>query len=411
MKPETTFHMRAVVQGSGVLTQDVDRTFRTGAIGATPKYTVSRPVAAASPSPGVEVINTLTFGTPATTISCFVIDLDGNVIWYYADPALTAFVDPFRQLSSGHFIMSSPQTIREVDPEGNIIRQITIAELQSRLLARGFPPVAGSFHHEVLELPNGHLAALVHYSLNFDSPANYPGIQTVTVDAIVDLDTQLQPIWVWSGADHLDINENQPWGLPDWTHSNGLAYSPTDGSLVLSVRHLNELVKIDFGDGLGSGAIIWKLGVNRDFSLTNGSVADWFFGQHNPNLVVASTLNPVISVWDNGDFRLPDANCGVPGPSTCYSRAVVYSLDVSAHTATIAWEHSVGVYAPFIGSVAVLPGGSIEYDIGTFNAAPQARLQEVTMDSAADVLWQLDMTGAYIYRSTRIPSLYPGIQW
>jgi hypothetical protein len=180
---------------------------------------------------------------------------------------------------------------------------------------------------------------------------------------------------------------------------------------VLSVRHLNELIKIDYANGLGSGAIFWRLGVNRDFALTNGGVGDWFFAQHNPNFVVASTLNPVISVWDNGDFRLPDDNCGVPGPATCYSRAVVYSLDVGAHTATIAWEHRVGVYAPFIGSVAVLPSGSVQYDIGTFNATTQACLQEVTMDSAANVLWQLDMTGAFIYRSARIPSLYPGVHW
>jgi hypothetical protein len=61
--------------------------------------------------------------------------------------------------------------------------------------------------------------------------------------------------------------------------------------------------------------------------------------------------------------------------------------------------------------LAILPNGNVEYDIGTVNAARQARLQEVTMDSAADVLWQLDMTGAYIYRSARIPSLYPGVQW
>ena len=354
----------------------------------------------------MEVINA--FNTPATTISSFVIDLDGNVIWYYADPAVTVFDLPFRQLSSGHFIMSSPGLIREVDLEGNIMRQLKIAELQSRLLARGFPSVADSFHHEVLELPNGHLAALVHYSLNFDSPANYPGIQTVTVDAIVDLDAQLQPTWVWSAADHLDINEDQPWGLPDWTHSNALAYSVTDGDLVLSVRHLNELIKIDYANGAGSGAIVWKLRVNRDFSLTNGGVGDWFFAQHNPNFVVASTLNPVISVWDNGDFRLPD-NCANAG--TCYSRAVVYSLDVNAHTATIAWEHRPGVYAPFIGSVAVLPNGNVEYDVGTVNGATEGRLQEVTMNGAADVLWQLDMSGAYIYRSKRIPSLYPGVQW
>ena len=88
-----------------------------------------------------------------------------------------------------------------------------------------------------------------------------------------------------------------------------------------------------------------------------------------------------------------------------------WGLTAKAMTATLIWQHNVGVYAPFIGSIQVLPGGHVEYDIGTFNGVPRARIQELTMDSVANLVWQLDVTDSYVYRAFRIPSLYPGIQW
>ncbi|TMA24302.1 MAG: hypothetical protein E6J78_20795, partial [Deltaproteobacteria bacterium] len=108
------------------------------------------------------------------------------------------------------------------------------------------------------------------------------------------------------------------------------------------------------------------------------------------------------------DFRQPDGNCASGAPC---SRATMFSIDEQAKTATLVWQHDVGVYAPFIGSIQVLPGGHVEYDIGTFGGAAQARVQEVTMDDAANVVWQLDVADSYVYRAFRIPSLYPGVQW
>ena len=59
-------------------------------------------------------------------------------------------------------------------------------------------------------------------------------------DALVDLDQNHNPVWVWDTFDHLcsatvttpclDINRH-PLDFPDWTHSNALVYSPDDGNL------------------------------------------------------------------------------------------------------------------------------------------------------------------------------------
>jgi len=43
-----------------------------------------------------------------------------------------------------------------------------------------------------------------------------------------------------------------------------------------------------------------------------------------------------------------------------------------------------------------------------------SRIQEVTMDSNPQLVWQMDVTGDYgqlVYRGFRLPSLYPGVEW
>ncbi len=56
--------------------------------------------------------------------------------------------------------------------------------------------------------------------------------------------------------------------FPDWTHSNDMLYSSDDHNLLLSIRHQNWIVKIEYLDGQGSGKILWRLGEGGDFRLT-----------------------------------------------------------------------------------------------------------------------------------------------
>ncbi len=53
----------------------------------------------------------------------------------------------------------------------------------------------------------------------------------------------------------------------DWMHTNSVAYSPADGNVLLSVRNQDWILKIDYRDGTGTGAIVWRLGKEGDFSL------------------------------------------------------------------------------------------------------------------------------------------------
>ena len=77
-----------------------------------------------------------------------------------------------------------------------------------------------------------------------------------------------QPVWLWNEFDHLDITR-RPYMYPDWTHTNAILYSSSDGNLIISIRHQNWLVKVDYTNGAGTGDILWHLGYQGDFTLLN----------------------------------------------------------------------------------------------------------------------------------------------
>lgn len=89
------------------------------------------------------------------------------------------------------------------------------------------------------------------------------------------LNTNLQVTWTWDAFDHLDPTKRPPiagetcaasdggtalCAIPDpqsedWLHTNSIGWSPTDHDLVLSFRHQDWVIKIDYRDGRGHGAI------------------------------------------------------------------------------------------------------------------------------------------------------------
>jgi len=140
--------------------------------------------------------------------------------------------------------------------------------------------LSAGFHHDFAVLPNGHTIYLVteqrNVTLSGDTSPTF-----VTGDSSVDVDPKGNPVWTWSTFDHLDVNYH-PFGFPDWTHSNAVVYSPSDGNLILSSRSLSWVMKIDYNNGMGTGNVLWKLGPNGDFKLQNGGPSDWFYNQHYP---------------------------------------------------------------------------------------------------------------------------------
>ncbi|MGD1081710.1 MAG: aryl-sulfate sulfotransferase [Candidatus Sulfotelmatobacter sp.] len=360
------------------------------------------------------------------TMQAFFTDRDANPIWYY-DVGQGNYPFTMKLLPNGHIILSiegpSISVLREVDLSGATIREMNIATLAQKMRAAGFDFVPGGYHHDILPLDNGHLIVLTNFGKDFTNLPGYPGTTQVIGDGIVDLDANWNPAWAWNSFDHLDVNRHLN-GLPDWTHSNALVYSPSDGNIILSVRHQSWVLKIDYNNGAGTGNVLWRLGYQGDFALAqNGVPTDdpsvWFSFQHFPSLISQSGPHTTLAIWDNGDFRVldPDGDvCGSPATAACYSRATIFQIDESAMVANLLWADASGYFSIWGGSINQVPNGNIEFDLNGPAVAPApnvaSEITEVTQTANPQVIWKMDIPQpATAYRAYRVPSLYPGVTW
>ncbi len=239
-------------------------------------------------------------------------------------------------------------------------------------------------------------------------------------DVIVDLDTNLNPVWVWNEFDHLDVNRH-PELFPDWTHTNAIVYSKDDGNILVSMRHQNWVVKVDYNNGAGTGNIIWHLGYQGDFKLVGGTdPTDWFSGQHGPSFTTSNTTGIFgLTLMDNGDFRVypPTSSCATttPEPSSClYTTIPIFQINESPSVMTATFQfHQIlptSLYNFFGGNSEVLANGDVEYDLSGLPSV-NSQIFEVTNQSTPQTVWNLKLAGDYAYRGYRLPSLYPGVQW
>jgi arylsulfate sulfotransferase len=423
MRASTTYHMRTQVLSGETSWFDKDRLFTTGPLPSTkfPTLVVSRPGSAAevgSENPGVELIN-LTEPV-ANMMQAIVADRDGNPIWYYDVGAEQANLPiPIKLLPNGHMLVNiqSGRTgatcLREIDLAGRTVRQMEALTLRQKLGDTGHELNELTLHHDFLPLSNGHLIVLGSAARDFSDLPGYPGMTQVIGDLLVDLDQAWNPVWFWSAFDHLDVTRHLM-GLPDWTHSNAVVYTPEDRNLLLSVRNQSWILKIDYQDGRGSGDVLWRLGKDGDFILSGNDPSRWFYGQHFPSLINTDGSSLAMAIFDNGNLRILDdkgTECGSPGPA-CYSRATIFQIDESTKVATVVWQDAPGSYSFWGGSINQLPNGNVEFDMSA--PSPEivgSRVLEVTQADTPQVVWQMDIQKGHAYRAYRISSLYPGVSW
>lgn len=428
MRANTAYHMSAVMQFSGGATvTDADHTFTTGAIPTAelPNITAST-TAGMTPQSGVELLD-LVSSSQTGKRGVAVTDLAGNVLWSY-EAGFSYQLPPIgvKMLPNGHFLIdygvvgtsAEPHSVmQEVDLGGNVIWSMTDTQLNQELAAAtcaGCNITIVNTHHDFAILPNGHLIVIAGEDKTISGLTGYSTPQEVSGDVLIDLDQNHNPVWLWSEFDHLDPNRH-PEGLPDWTHTNSVVYSPDDGDLIVSSRHQSWVFKIDYQDGAGSGNILWKLGYQGDFALQGGTAPqDWQYGQHDANVISTNSSGVFqMTMFDNGFLRVMDPGgdlCGTTGQPACYSRVPVFQIDESAKTATLEWVDNLSpTYSLWGGSARLLTNGDMEFD--ECAAAPGANIYEVTRTTPPQTVWQMQINGQNGYRVIRMPSLYPGVQW
>ena len=273
-------------------------------------------------------------------------------------------------------------------PDGSVIDQLTQPP-QGVLYRR--------IHHDVTATPSNTLLFIANDTLTIDG-THVIGESlwewTPETGAIVKR---------WSSFTHLDwrTERGREGGrsVPgNWLHGNGIKYGPR-GNVVMSLRNISQVISIspDFS------TVEWRLGgASPTLALPD---ADRFFGQH----YVSEPAPNRILVYDNG-FARP--GCSTHVDAACYTRAVEYSVNTAASTATKVWEyrHSPKIYAELVGSAVRLSNGNTVVLFGMLDGESSSSGPRTTVEvnDAGVVRWRLDFIGdnpTRIYRVTPAASL------
>jgi hypothetical protein len=348
-------------------------------------------------------------------------DLSGRVLWYYGgDPNdRPSLIHP---VPGGTFFITlgeeglEGQLLQEIDVLGNVVRETNRRRVSEQLLAMGHDEI-GAFHHDAIRLPDGRTAVIASVERLLEGVQG-PQLVDILGDMVVVLDRNWQVDWAWNSFDHLDVtrqatlNETCARGEPgcppffladvvnDWTHTNTVTYSPFDGNLLLSVRNLDWVVKVDYRDGVGEGAVLWRLGPEGDFQIVADSndPYPWLSHQHDPRFVDRDH----IVIYDNGNTR-----CAM-FPAMCFSRGQVYHIDQTNRVATLTLSFNLGSYAFALGSSQPLSNGNFHFNTGIEpnRQGPGfvATSDEVSSDGQSFVYAQ--RVEAEIYRSWRLTDLF-----
>lgn len=438
LRPSTTYAIQYTITDGATTRVGPVSTWTSGAIPADVTIpaisTPIAPTADADTAAGIVFNAPLALGDDPTLAQLYATDLAGNVLWYlpYAAGISAGIARP---LPGGDIlaVVDGPgeHLVRILDPVGHPVRETSLARLNEQLAA--LPQSAGhtleplrALHHEVNLLPNGHIVTLGFTERLF--PAGTQGSTTglpvdLVGDEIVDLDPNLQVDWAWNAFDYLDTGRTATLGescdppgcapplqdtgasggvAEDWLHSNAVSYSPTDGTLLLSVRHQDWIIKLDYRDARGNGDILWRLGKGGDFALSNPPAADpfpWFSHQHGIEMLADGRL----LTFDNGDTR-----CNGAG-ADCHSRGQVYQLDEAGRTATLLVDADMGNYSAALGWAQLLPNGNYSFVSGFQQEPAPAFGQIEEFDPSGTALLAVsESRPAQLYRAYRLTTMYDG---
>ncbi len=341
----------------------------------------------------------------------FATDLAGNLLWYYAIP-VTFLTDPepdgrFISLTWNPSNQPVDQIFREFDLAGTTLRETNAARVNEQLTALGVRNVT-CFHHDARSLPGGGVV-LIGSTEQILTDVQGPGPVDVIGDLVVVLDPELQVVWTWDTFDHLDphrmatLGETCPGsGCPpfhlastanDWVHGNAVQRL-ADGNLLYSSRQQDWVIKIDYEDGAGNGAILWRLGLDGDFQIVSNDPSPWFSHQHDPDFLPGD--DNTLTVYDDGDLRHavdPSAN----------SRGQVLEIDEQARTATLTLNVDLGFYSFALGEAQRLDNGDYQFGGGWF--LPSNTTATFESDPNGNIVYTLDVAGPE-YRTYRMQDLY-----
>lgn len=322
---------------------------------------------------------------PAGSQRQMIIDDKGQIV-YYKDVSAT-FAGDFKVHPNGLMSYSSDTRFYIMDSTFTVIDSIKTQ--------------GGIIHdiHDLQILPNGHylLLGLENVTRNLSSYNMFlqngtPGSTNATVRAgvVQELDSAKNIVFEWHSIDHFNFEDVDEFFLNDvstvdWTHMNAVEMD-TDGNIMVSSRHFDEITKINRTDS----SVMWRLGgKGNQFTFINDSIQ--FLSQHD----IRRIANGHITLFDNGRKLNPIHPAA----------AKEYDLDENLLTATLVWSHREAdtVYSRSQGNVQRLANGNTLVSYG--DPTPENIVFNV-VDSMSNKIFEISFPDTLLtYRTFNYPSL------
>ena len=178
--------------------------------------------------------------------------------------------------------------------------------------------VPGGFHHDVHEMNNGNLLIGTNDFLG------------TVEDVIIEMNRLTGEIVnTWYIEDYLPKQEgmSEMWTPHDWYHNNSVFYDENTDSIILSGRHQDIVISIDYT----TDELNWVIGdpntwseeiVDNYFFTPIGTSFEWQYAQH--SAIVLEDGN--IFMFDNGNNRSKEREFDIEANNN-YSRGVIYDID------------------------------------------------------------------------------------
>ena len=303
-----------------------------------------------------ELDNDFYFFTPSAKGYSAAYDINGDVRWYLTNYALwdNTRLKNGRMLVSTERLMYSPYYMTglyEIDMFGKIYKEYSLA---------------GGYHHDYYELPNGNLLVASDDFGNDDGTVE---------DVIVEVDKTTGAIvktFDLKKILNMEDGKSENWTSYDWFHNNSVWYDEKTNSITLSGRHQDAVINIDYN----SGKLNWIIGDKTEWSSEYqkyfftpvGPDFEWQWSQH------AAMITPegYVFIFDNGNNKSKIKDSYVDAENS-YSRGVMYKIDTKNMTIEQVYEYGKergsSFYSPYISDVDYLDNGHyIVHSGGIVNA-------------------------------------------
>lgn len=447
MRPDTDHTIEVVARDADgrTLAATTALDFRTPPL---PAWFPPLEIQTAQPQYMEDGVTLLTMLTDAPGCVPALLDAEGNVLWYFdcstsglGQEQVTAW--PLR--NGNLMLLAATSLLVEVNLLGDVVEMFWANGLGGSV--PGATSIyTESFHHEIVEMPEGsdsdyavlgtELRVFADYPADVVDPTQTAPFTNVIGDEIVEFKrdgTVLRRISLFDVLDPYRMvydSLNNFWddhyGAPtaDWTHANALVLNESTDSWVVSLRHQDCVFQV----GRKTGELEWILGDparwNAPWSnkllAPVGANFEYQYHQHAPQLLPDGTM----MLFDNGNHRAIPPTPQMPFPQS-YSRAVQYRVDEITQTVEQVWHYggppggtepsffsffvSSAFRQPSTGNVLICDGGK-----GGPGGSIWGRVLEITTEPTPQVVFECsvqadgvtNMEDYFMYRAYRLSGVY-----